>query len=190
MIRFCLYPKSIFTFNQKGVLGKIWTDDIVLPGQEAFNIEGNVSNELLRKNYLVDQFYGIKDLFAHYHMPGDGNIRGLVNENIEGAEALVAVSNELVLTENFYDISSELALFTDFGAFFHRKIIENHPKDNGKRPRQIYDFFINLAGQFWVTFKKLFGNCLHEKTYLLMNFPIPVLNLPPDPRNIERSDKK
>ncbi|MFL3008923.1 MAG: M1 family aminopeptidase [Candidatus Neomarinimicrobiota bacterium] len=114
--------KSIFTFNQKGVLGKIWTDDKVLPSQEAFNIEGNVSNDLLRKNYLVDQFYGIEDLFMHYHMPGDGNIRGLVNGNKEGAEALVAASNELVLSENFYEISTELALFTDFGAFFRRKI--------------------------------------------------------------------
>ena len=114
--------KSIFTFNQKGVLGKIWTDDKVLPSQEAFNIEGNVSNDLLRKNYLVDQFYGIEDLFMHYHMPGDGNIRGLVSGNKEGAEALIAASNELVLSKNFYEISTELALFTDFGAFFRRKI--------------------------------------------------------------------
>jgi hypothetical protein len=114
--------KSIFTFNQKGVIGKIWTDDKVLPSQEAFNIEGNSSNDLLRKNYLVDQFYGIKGLFAHYHMPGDGNIRGLVNENKEGAEALVAISNEFILSEKFYDISTELALFTDFGQFFCRRI--------------------------------------------------------------------
>ena len=47
-----------------------------------------------------------------------------------------------------------------------------------------------MAGQFWVTFKKIFGTSFHEKIYFSMNFPIPVFNLPPEPRNIERSDKK
>ena len=40
---------SEFMYKQRGIVGKIWTDNKVLPGQEGFNIEGNSSNDMLRK---------------------------------------------------------------------------------------------------------------------------------------------
>ena len=64
--------------RERIVAGKIWTDDKGVPGQEGYNIEGNSSNDMLRKNYLVDQFYGYNNLFSHYHLPGEGNLRGFV----------------------------------------------------------------------------------------------------------------
>ena len=114
--------KSIYTLKQRGIIGKIWTDDKVLPSQEAFNIEGNSSNDMLRKNYLVDQFYGLDNLFSNYHLPGDGNIRGFVSQGNSGAESLVAFTNEVIISKKMYDIYAEIAAFTDFGTFWSRTV--------------------------------------------------------------------
>ena len=83
--------------RERIVAGKIWTDDKGVPGQEGYNIEGNSSNDMLRKNYLVDQFYGINNLFSHYHLPGEGNLRGFVGSGERGAEAMIASTTEACL---------------------------------------------------------------------------------------------
>ena len=77
---------------------------------------------MLRKNYLLDQFYGQNDLFSNYHYPGEGNIRGFVGQNIEGAEALITFSNELIVSKNLYSVSTDLAAFVDIGTFWTRDI--------------------------------------------------------------------
>ena len=119
--------KSIFRFKERIIVGKIWTDEKGVPGQEGYNIEGNSSNDLLRKNYLVDQFYGLdindgESLMSHYHMPGEGNLRGFVGKGERGAEALAAFSSEVSLSKSVNKINTqiELATFVDGGLFWDR----------------------------------------------------------------------
>ena len=109
-------------FKERLIVGKIWANDNGVPGQEGYNIEGNSSNDLLRKNYLVDQFYGQDSLFAHYHMPGEGNIRGFVGKGMRGAEALAAFTSEVSIANNIpkIDINIELTGFIDMGIFWDR----------------------------------------------------------------------
>ncbi len=119
--------KSIFQFKERIIIGKIWADEKGVPGQEGYNIEGNSSNDMLRKNYLVDQFYGfeLKDgesLMMHYHMPGEGNLRGFVGKGERGAEALVAFSSEISLSKSIkkHNTGIVLAAFVDGGIFWDR----------------------------------------------------------------------
>ena len=113
-------------FKQRFIAGKIWADELGVPGQEGYNIEGNSSNEMLRKNYLVDQFYGLDSLYAHYHLPGEGNLRGFVGRGERGAEALIASSSEISIHKNLAspyrsDINVEFSTFLDGGIFWDRE---------------------------------------------------------------------
>ena len=106
-----------------------------VPGQEGYNIEGNSSNDMLRKNYLVDQFYGSETLFGHYHMPGEGNIRGFVGRSERGAEALVSSTTELSLFKNIAKVDKEainveFATFIDGGIFWDRDNVNT--SENGR----------------------------------------------------------
>ncbi|MFL2982960.1 MAG: M1 family metallopeptidase [Candidatus Neomarinimicrobiota bacterium] len=119
----------VLDVKQRIIIGKIWTDDLGVPSQEGYNIEGNGSNEMLKKNYLIDQFYGNKTLFSHYHIPGEGNIRGFVGKGERGADALIAMSNELSILKNIAiqgieDINLEFTAFMDGGTFWDKM---NHP---------------------------------------------------------------
>ena len=123
------YSKSFkkLRFKGRGIVGKIWTDENGVPGQEGYNIEGNSSNDLLRKNYLVDQFYGLEigegeSLMSHYHMPGEGNLRGFVGKGERGAEALVALSSEASYSKSIkkLNLDAEFAAFVDGGMFWDR----------------------------------------------------------------------
>ena len=115
----------MFRLKQRIIVGKIWTDTKGVPGQEGYNIEGNSSNDMVRKNYLVDQFYGQEDLFSHYHMPGEGNLRGFVGKGERGAEALMATSSEFSIYKNLSkadraEFILEFAAFIDGGLFWDR----------------------------------------------------------------------
>ena len=110
------------------IAGKIWSDARGVPGQEGYNIEGNSSNDMLRKNYLVDQFYGNETLFSHYHMPGEGNLRGFVGRGERGAEALISSTTEFSLFKNIAKadqdaIDLEFTAFVDGGIFWDREKI-------------------------------------------------------------------
>ena len=111
------------TLKNRFILGKIWSDSFGVPGQEAFNIEGNSSNDFLGKRYLVDQFYGLKDIFNHYHLSGDGNLRGFTGMSKQGVEALISTSNELCLNGNIpkINLSTEFATFFDGGLFWENQ---------------------------------------------------------------------
>ena len=114
--------KKMFRLKQRIIVGKIWTDTKGVPGQEGYNIEGNSSNDMVRKNYLVDQFYGQEDLFSHYHMPGEGNLRGFVGKGERGAEALAAFSSEASIPRSIkkLNFNIEFAAFVDGGVFWDR----------------------------------------------------------------------
>ena len=112
-------------FRERLIVGKIWTDNSGVPSQEGYNIEGNSSNDMLGKNYLVDTFYGNDNLFSHYHLPGEGNIRGFVGKKEKGAEALIASSTEAAIFKNLAGtnqepINIEIVSFTDVGVFWDR----------------------------------------------------------------------
>jgi len=119
--------KKMFRFKQRIIVGKIWTDAKGVPSQEGYNIEGNSSNDMVRKNYLVDQFYGFElqegeSLISHYHMPGEGNLRGFVGKGERGAEALAAFSSEASISRSIkkLNFNIEFAAFADGGLFWDR----------------------------------------------------------------------
>ena len=119
--------KKMFRLKQRIIVGKIWTDAKGVPGQEGYNIEGNSSNDMVRKNYLVDQFYGFElqegeSLVSHYHLPGEGNLRGFVGKGERGAEALAAFSSEASISRsiNKLNFNIEFATFVDGGMFWDR----------------------------------------------------------------------
>lgn len=124
----------IINIKQRLIAGKIWTDENGVPGQEAYNIEGNSSNEMLRKNYLVDQFYGSDNLFSHYHLPGEGNLRGFVGSGERGAEAMIASTTEACLQKNLAKenqdpVNLEFVTFADAGIFFNRNVEDTYHRD-------------------------------------------------------------
>ena len=141
---------------QRLTAGKIWSNNY-LPGQEAYNINGNSSNEMLRKNYLVDQFYGSHDLYNHYHMPGDGNIRGFFVPSARGADALISSSTELVADKGFLEgqFNLSLAVFADAGVFWIKS--PYHPWYPPRlRKRMIYNVGVGTRLKTKVFEKELF----------------------------------
>ena len=152
--------------RERIVAGKIWTDDKGVPGQEGYNIEGNSSNDMLRKNYLVDQFYGYNNLFSHYHLPGEGNLRGFVGRGESGAEALVSSTTELSLfkniaSENQDPIDLEFVTFIDGGIFFNRNSKVSH-EQNPLITRVLADAGIGI---------RLHTKLYERDIYLRLDFP-------------------
>ena len=110
--------------------GKIWTDKMGVPNQEAYNIEGNSSADMFRLSYLRDEesFLGFNEINKNYHMAGEGNIRGFASQNEKGADAVGSVSSEIFMVNKQADgkgfledrpISVELAFFVDAGIFYN-----------------------------------------------------------------------
>ena len=149
---------------QRLIAGKIWSNDqLQIPGQEGYNIEGNSSNDLLRKNYLVDQFYGSFDLFNHYHMPGEGNIRGFVNSGQRGADAMVSSSTEFVADKRLFEnrLNISFSIFADAGIFWDKA--PYHPW----YPKRVFDRYLGNVG---------FGTRLNTKLFekeLFLRFDVP-----------------
>tara|TARA_S200000501_G_scaffold339840_1_gene347867 strand:+ start:66623 stop:69601 length:2979 start_codon:yes stop_codon:yes gene_type:complete len=111
--------KSHLELNNRMIIGKIWANKSFIPSQEAYNIGGNSPNDILRKSYLIDQFYGYQSLYQHYHMPGEGNLRGFITSEEDQADALIAFSSEFLTKININAVTSylELACFFDGGYF-------------------------------------------------------------------------
>ena len=104
-------------------------DKLVLEVERVEERIGEIqtSNDMIQKNYLVDQFYGFElqegdSLISHYHMPGEGNLRGFVGEGERGAEALAAFSSEASISRSIkkLNFNIEFAAFVDGGMFWDR----------------------------------------------------------------------
>jgi len=161
--------KKIFRLKQRIIMGKIWTDAKGVPGQEGYNIEGNSSNDLVRKNYLVDQFYGLElqegeTLISHYHMPGEGNLRGFVGKGERGAEALVAFSSEASISRSIrkLNLKIEFATFIDGGLFWDREKNDTTELNNYFTKRALGD------GGFGLRLKT---DIFEKDIYLRIDFP-------------------
>ena len=125
---------------------------------------------MLRKNYLVDQFYGSDYLFSHYHLPGEGNLRGFVGSGERGAEALIASTTEACLQKNLAKenqdpINLEFVTFADAGIFFNRNKEDIYHRDvsnNQYESRFLANGGIGLR----------FGTKFYEKDlFLRIDFP-------------------
>ena len=155
----------VLDIKQKIIAGKIWTDNLRAPAQERYNIEGNSPNEMLRKSYLVDQFYGNKTLFSHYHLPGDGNIRGFVGKKARGADALIAISNEFSFLKNIdlkaiESLDLEFTAFLDGGVFWDKTYHLWYPKK----------YLDRILGDAGLGFR-LKTRILEKDLYLRFDFP-------------------
>ena len=126
-----LFGFSSIGFRSRLIAGKIWSDKFGVSNQEGFNIEGNSSSSMFNKSYLRDEssFFGISSFNQHYHMPGEGNVRGFVSRGEMGSDALVASSIESYLTNRalpdlffVHNLSFEFAIFADIGAFYNNSI--------------------------------------------------------------------
>ena len=121
--------KGFFQFSQRAIVGKVFTNDEGVPGQEGFNLEGNASNGLIQKSYLLDQFYGLDVLFKNYHLPGEGNIRGFIWNNELGGEEIIAMTLENSFNTNldYFDVQIQIANFFDLGFLGNHR---NNPRIN------------------------------------------------------------
>ena len=98
--------------------GKLWSSNDYLPKQVEFSISGAESKSANKKHYLRDHssFYGYENIYNKYHKPGEGNIRGLLNNKIFSDE-IVSVSLEpyyQTQMEGLDFLSLDLYVFCDF----------------------------------------------------------------------------
>ena len=106
-------------------MGNIWSNNTGVPSQEKYNIEGNGSIGMVKRSYLINQFYGFNNLFEHYHFPGEGNFRGFVGRGLNGADALLALNLLVGIRKDFLLLGEEpknleLKLFSDIGSFWNK----------------------------------------------------------------------
>ena len=155
---------KMLKFNERFIMGKIWTNENGVPGQEGYNIEGNSSNDMVRKNYLVDQFYGQEDLFSHYHMPGEGNLRGFVGKGYRGAEALAAFTSEVSLSKSIkkLNLGVEFAAFVDGGMFWDRLNVDTQTIETNFNSRMMGDAGIGI---------RLNTDLFEKDLFLRIDFP-------------------
>ena len=110
-------PVGNFGVRGRMLLGKIWNGDSQLPIQELFTVSGAGSGDTYKKSYLRDRssFFGNTNARDHYHLPGDGNLRGFYDRDFVGAEQMISTSAEGFLSKNWFKTNFELSLFTDIG---------------------------------------------------------------------------
>tara|TARA_B110000444_G_scaffold236827_1_gene249038 strand:- start:299 stop:2086 length:1788 start_codon:yes stop_codon:yes gene_type:complete len=107
-----------FGFRYRLFTGKIWSTNSSLPKQVEFSISEAGSHSANQKHYLRDEssFYGYEGLHNKYHNPGDGNVRGFLNNEIFSDE-IVSVSVESYYQneiESLGFLNIDLYLFYDF----------------------------------------------------------------------------
>ena len=91
---------------------------------------------MFRLSYLRsdDSFFGFNSSNTNYHLPGEGNIRGFLNQNEIAADAGASISGEIFMINKRIDgmgylddrsVSLELAAFVDAGVFYHHGNVRN-----------------------------------------------------------------
>ena len=98
---------GLFGVRFRQIYGQIWSNQNEAPLQERFNVEGAGSGDLYHKSYLRDNtsFYGNKEFFGRYHMPGDANLRAFGNQGLSGVEQVFAITFEGFLTKSIAGIN-------------------------------------------------------------------------------------
>ena len=134
---------GLFGARFRQIYGQIWSNQNEAPLQERFNVEGAGSGDLYQKSYLRDNtsFYGNKEFFGRYHLPGDANLRAFGNQGLSGVEQVFAITFEGFLSKSIAGINFELAGFIDQGTLTGSKFIVG---DKGFNNSTLVDYGIGL----------------------------------------------
>ena len=134
---------GLFGARFRQIYGQIWSNKNGVPLQERFNVEGAGSGDLYQKSYLRDNtsFYGDKEFFGQYHLPGDANLRAFGNQGLSGVEQVFAITFEGFLSKSIVGINLELAGFIDQGTLTGSKFLVG---DKGFNNSTVMDYGIGL----------------------------------------------
>ena len=134
---------GLFGARFRQIYGQIWSNQNEAPLQERFNVEGAGSGDLYQKSYLRDNtsFYGNKEFFGRYHLPGDANLRAFGNQGLSGVEQVFAITFEGFLSKSISGINFELAGFIDQGTLTGSKFVVG---DKGFNNSTLVDYGIGL----------------------------------------------
>jgi len=134
---------GLFGARFRQIYGQIWSNQNDAPLQERFNVEGAGSGDLYQKSYLRDNtsFYGDKEFFGRYHLPGDANLRAFGNQGLSGVEQVFAITFEGFLSKSIAGINFELAGFIDQGTLTGSKFVVG---DKGFNNSTLVDYGIGL----------------------------------------------
>jgi len=134
---------GLFGARFRQIYGQIWSNQNEAPLQERFNVEGAGSGDLYKKSYLRDNtsFYGNKEFFGRYHLPGDANLRAFGNQGLSGVEQVFAITFEGFLSKSIAGINFELAGFIDQGTLTGSKFVVG---DKGFNNSTLVDYGIGL----------------------------------------------
>ena len=159
-----------FGIRNRVNIGKIWAGEDGVPSQERYTIEGAGSGDVFTNPFLRDEssFYGNINLRNHYHLSGDGNLRGYVNKGYAGSEKLIANSLECFYKKTIIGLNIELAGFIDAGVFWGSKWEQGDEMFDGttladagigiRMEKNWFgkDFYIRLDSPFWLN--TIYGN--------------------------------
>ena len=153
---------GLFGTRFRQIYGHIWSNQNDVPLQERFNVEGAGSGDLYTKSYLRDNtsFYGNKDFFGSYHLPGDANLRAFGNQGLAGVEQVFAITLEGFLSKTLLGINFEFAGFIDQGNLSGSKFIVG---DKGFNNSTLMDYGFGI---------RLSTNIFGQPLYLRIDKPI------------------
>lgn len=164
-----------FGTRLRQVYGQIWSNQNKVPVQERFTVEGAGSGDLYAKSYLRDNssFYGNKEFFGHYHLPGDANLRAFGNQGFAGVEQVSAFTFEGFISKSLLGVNLELAVFADRGVLTGSKYSQG---DKGFNSTEMLDYGLGIRLS-----STLFGQPLYiriDKPFeaLINNKPIANMN--------------
>ncbi|MFB0517472.1 MAG: hypothetical protein ACETWG_12840, partial [Candidatus Neomarinimicrobiota bacterium] len=102
--------------NFRSLAGGIWSTTSI-PSQERFTVAAASSMEYYHRPYLSAEgsLYGLPpEVQKHYHLPGDGNLRGYYDHDYFGVEGLLTTTTELTWPFSFGKVGTlGASLFLD-----------------------------------------------------------------------------
>jgi|TARA_Y100000310_G_scaffold189512_1_gene189491 hypothetical protein len=100
-------------------LGKVWGGAKGVPGQEKFTVESAGSGDYYAKPYLrhASAFYGVEAARNHFHINGEGNLRGYYDHDFSGAETVLAATFEGNYSLPTPAVKTRMRIFVEGGSF-------------------------------------------------------------------------
>jgi len=113
------FPVGNFGTAMSFFLGKMWSGAEGVPGQEKFNIESAGSGDYYAKPYLrhASAFYGAQTVRDHFHMNGEGNLRGYYDHDFSGAETALVATLEGSYSLPTPLVETKVRIFMEGGSF-------------------------------------------------------------------------
>ncbi|MFQ6617696.1 MAG: M1 family aminopeptidase [Fidelibacterota bacterium] len=141
-----------------------------IPTQERPGIGGANPRARFSKFYLRSSgsFLGSRSLMEHFHLPGDGNIRGFLEQGLMGAEKLISLNLELrknISQRSAAKFLRKLKLETTLSYFYDAGNVWLHDESSTSRKKSS---FLTSTG-FGLIFSKRFIN---KNWKLRIDFPL------------------